>query len=313
MKKYMFISFLLLAVAAVPLLSRAQGRSSMDEALANFDRMAEAIDVNAVIGEPIRVQDTIIVPFSKISYGLGAGGATMGFGGGMGGKAIPLGILIIQGEEVKVELFPLEEKKPSLIQELLPVLFKMLPEILGGKFPVPGTPPGESSAPRPDSSGITMEDVESLYEAKRYQEALKAVETLISVEPKNAEYHAWKGTILGTLSQDGGPADMIKYGMGAMQAFEKALQLDPDNVRARFGRGIGRLMAPEGFGGDVDGAIQDIKSALKEPFPEGYYYLGVAYQKKGMLDQAKEAFLKALDMNPDYKEARKALEEIKRN
>jgi len=53
---------------------------------------------------------------------------------------------------------------------------------------------------------------------------------------------------MGTLAQ-GNPADMMKYGMGAMQEFEKALAIDPDNPDAHFGRGVGRLMAPPGSEG----------------------------------------------------------------
>ena len=292
---------------------QAQTTSPMDEAFVNFDKMLSVIKVSSVIGEPIRAQDTIIIPFSKISYGLGGGGAMMGYGGGMGAKTIPLGILVIEGEDVRVELFPLEEKKPSFLQEMIPVLLRMLPEIMGKKFPG-SAPAPEKPSDRPvvPPEDVTLSLVEKLYEEQKYQEALGAIDSLIAADPKNAEFHAWKGSILGTLAQGGNPADMIKYGMGAMQEFERALELDPNNVRARFGRGVGRLMAPEGFGGDVGGAIEDFKFACeKDPFPEAYYYLGEAYKRKGLNDQAREAYQKALTLNPKYKEAAKALEEIK--
>jgi uncharacterized spore protein YtfJ len=274
--------------------------------------MTSIIKVDSVIGEPIRVQDVIIVPFSKISYGLGAGGAMMGFGGGMGGKTIPLGVLIIEGEDVRVELFPLEEKKPSFLQEMIPVLLQMLPQFMGKK-PSPKTPasgdaPGTTTVP----SDVSMEQVEKLYDEKKYQEALTAIDSLIASQPENAEWHAWKGSILGTLAESDNPADMIKYGMGAMQAFETALNLDPNNVRARFGRGVGRLMAPEGFGGDVDGAIEDLKLASRKgSFPEAFFFLGEAYKRKGQMDLAKQAYQEALVLKPDYEEAKKALEELK--
>lgn len=291
---------------------QAQTKASTDEAFMNFDKMTSVLDVDSVIGEPIRIQHVVIVPFSKISYGLGAGGAMMGFGGGMGGKTIPLGVLIVEGDDVRVELFPLEEKKPSFLQEMLPVLLQMLPQFMGKK----------SSSPAPDSEkspeastvpeDVSLEQVEKLYNEKKYQEALSVVKSLIASQPENAELHAWKGSIMGTLAQGDNPADMIRYGMGAMEAFETALELDPNNVRGRIGRGVGRLVAPEGFGGDVDGAIEDIKVALKKgAFPEGYFYLGEAYKKKGQMDLAKEAYQKALALKPDYADAKKALEALK--
>jgi uncharacterized spore protein YtfJ len=312
----MKIKHFVIAICVVIWLSsgqiQAQTKSVSDEAFMNFDKMTSVIKVDSVIGEPIQVQDTIIIPFSKISYGMGAGGAMMGYGGGMGGKTIPLGVLIIEGEDVRVELFPLEEKKPSFLQEMLPVLLQMLPQMMGKKSapnaPEPGSPPRTSTA----AYDVSLEQVEKLYEDKKYQESLDAIDSLITAQPENAELHAWKGSILGTLAQGDNPADMIRYGMGAMQEFETALGLDPNNVRARMGRGVGRLMAPEGFGGDVDGAIEDMKTVLKqEAFPEAHFYLGEAYRRKGETDLARQAYQEALFLKPDYKEAQKALEELK--
>ena len=117
---------------------------------------------------------------------------------------------------------------------------------------------------------------------------------------------------MGSLAGSGDPMDMRKYGMGTMQEFEKALELDPENVTAHFGRGIGRMMAPEGFGRDYDGALEDFKFVcVKDPSAESYYYVGQAYFGKGQKDQAAEAYKKALELNPDYKEAAKALANLK--
>ena len=296
----------------------AQGQTPLQQPLADFDRLVSHLKVGAVIGEPITVGETIIIPFAKIHFGLGGGGAMMAFGGGMGGKTIPLGILIIEGENVRAELFPEEEKQPSFLQQMLPILLKMLPEMMGGKFPPgaakPQAPvPGSKTEPKPSPppKNASLDNAKKLFEEKKYDEALGMLDSLLANDPNRPDLHAWKGHVMGTLAQ-GNPADMIKYGMGAMQEYEAALALDPQNADAHFGRGVGRLMAPPGFGGDIDGAIADFEASLaKAPSPEAYYYLGQAYQKKGMAEVAKEAYKKALKLRPGYAEAAKALEEMK--
>jgi uncharacterized spore protein YtfJ len=293
----------------------AQTKSPLDEPLADLDKLISNLKVSSTISEPIRVGDTYIIPFARISFGLGAGGAMMGYGGGMGSKTIPLGILVVEGENVRVELFPEEEKKPSLLQQMLPILLQALPQMLGGK---PGSSPGgppAASVPKEGKPGeprkeTTLSQVEKLFGDQKFSEALEAVDSLLAKDPNNADLHAWKGSIMGNLASGGNPMDMMKYGMGAMQEFEKALTLDPNNIRAHFGRGMGRLAAPEGFGRDYDGAIEDFSFICeKKPSAEAFYQLGVAYRGKGVMDKAKQAFQKALALKPGYAEAAKALAE----
>jgi uncharacterized spore protein YtfJ len=311
---------LLFSAGALVLLAgmmNAQGQLPLEQPLADFDKLVAHLKVGAVVGEPITVGETIIVPFAKIHFGLGGGGAMMAYGGGMGGKTIPLGILIIEGDNVRAELFPEEEKQPSFLQQMLPVLMKMLPEMMGGKFP-PGpaktqTPAARSKAemkPAGAPQNASLDNAKKLFEAKNYAEALDMLDALLAKDPNNADLHAWKGHVMGNLAQ-GNPADMMKYGMGAMEEYEAALALDPQNADAHFGRGVGRMMAPPGFGGDIDGAIADFEASLaKSPTPEACYYLGQAYQKKGLADKAKEAYKKALKLRPGYVEAAKALKEM---
>lgn len=312
-KRILIISFLALILCSGLLWSQA--KSPLEESFVYFDKMVSTLKLSSVIGEPIRSGETYIIPFAKISYGLGAGGMMMGYGGGMGGKSVPLGILIVEGEEVRVELFPLEEQKPSLLQEMLPVLLKILPQMLEKKIPSISKPPStEAKAPgkpeKPAGEG-SLKQVQKLFDEKKYSEALEMADSLLAKDPNNSDLHVWKGNIMGTLAQ-GNPVDMIKYGMGAMQEFAKAVELDPNNARAHFGQGMGRLMSPPGFGQDLDGAIEDFEFACKkEPSPEAHYYLGVAYRNKGLTDKAREAFKKTLELQPDHKDAAKALAEIK--
>lgn len=288
----------------------AQTQSPLEQPLANFDKLISNLKASAVIGQPIQAGETYIVPFAKISFGMGGGGAMMAFGGGMGGKTIPTGILIIEGEKVRVELIPQEEKKPSFLQEMLPVLLKMLPQIMGEKSPLaPKTSSSEAKTkekPNVPPADASLDNVKKLFGEEKYADALEMTDVLLAKEPNNADYHVWKGNAMGRLAQKN-PADMIKYGMGAMQEYETALSLDPESQGGHFGRGMTSL-----YTGNLDGAIADFEFACKKnPFPEACFYLGEAYKKKGMNDKAKEAYQKAIKLNPKYAEAIKALGELK--
>ncbi len=313
-KRYLII--FLAAIIVSPTIAAAQSQAPLEQPLADFDKLISNLKLSALVGDPVQVGDTTIIPFAKVSFGLGGGGAMMAFGGGMGGKTIPLGVLIIEGENVRVELIPQEEKKPSFLVEMLPVILKMLPQIMGEKMssapkPKPGESKTEGKAATPPANA-SLDQVKKLFEQQEYAEALEMVDSLVVQNPNNAELHAWKGHIMGRLTQGGNPMDMMKYGMGAMQEYEAALAIDPNNASAHFGRGVARLMAPPGFGGDLDGAIGDLEFACaKNPFPEAWYQLGEAYKRKGLTDKAKGAYKKALELDPKNQEAAKALAELK--
>ena len=84
----------------------------IDTALGKIRSVA---DSNTVIGEPIKLNDEVVVlPFSKVSVGFAAGGAdydskkqttdkkNFAGGNGAGVSIIPLGFIIVKGTEVQV-------------------------------------------------------------------------------------------------------------------------------------------------------------------------------------------------------------------
>lgn len=319
------------------LLARAQ--APLSKPLADFDKLVSQLKIGSVVGEPIRIGDTSVIPFAKIKFGLGGGGAMMAFGGGMGGKTVPLGILIVEGDDVRAELFPEPEEKPTILHELVRAILDRKVVIMGNGLNVGGSSGTiQDLAPlisammgqttfmgnalnlgglkAPGSAVLSVKnaslgDLKKLFDAKKYVDALTMADALIAKEPNSADLHVWKGRIMGSLAQ-GNPVDAMKYGMGSMAEFERAIALDPNDPDAHIGRGVGRLMAPPGFGGDVDGAIADFEAAIaRKPSPEAYYRLGEALKHKGLNDKAAAAYRKALELQPNFPEASKALAAIK--
>jgi len=99
-------NFVLLAASVLFWGLPARAQAPLAQPLADFDKLVAQLKTSSVVGEPIRAGDTAVIPFAKIKFALGGGEAMMGFGGGMDAKTIPLGILIVEGDDVRAELFP---------------------------------------------------------------------------------------------------------------------------------------------------------------------------------------------------------------
>ncbi|MBC8061851.1 MAG: sporulation protein [Clostridiaceae bacterium] len=89
-----------------------------------FDKLENFLKTKTVVGEPIKIGETTLVPFINLSFGLGTGGGTgtddkgmggAGGGGGTGARISPTAVLVIQGD--KVELLPI--KKAGGLDKLL--------------------------------------------------------------------------------------------------------------------------------------------------------------------------------------------------
>ena len=83
--------------------------SVMNSALDGIKKM---VDVDTVIGDPIKASETVtLIPISKVSFGFAAGGSSFGkqeskenFGGGAGGgvKVTPVGFIVVNGDNVRM-------------------------------------------------------------------------------------------------------------------------------------------------------------------------------------------------------------------
>ena len=78
----------------------------------SIEKIKEMADVNAIIGEPIKLADgTTIIPVSKVSYGFASGGSDLPskydkdlFGGGTGAgvSVSPIAFIVISNGDAKV-------------------------------------------------------------------------------------------------------------------------------------------------------------------------------------------------------------------
>lgn len=95
-----------------------------------FEKLESFLKTKTVVGEPLIVGETTIIPFVEISFGLGTGGGGgtdekskgTGGGAGSGAKIAPSAILVIKGDQV--ELLPI--KKAGGLERLI----DMVPDIV---------------------------------------------------------------------------------------------------------------------------------------------------------------------------------------
>ncbi len=105
----------LTAIGAVA--GRAQ--SPLAKPLADFDKLVAELKTGSLVGEPMHAGDTTVIPFAAVKFGVGGGSALIASGGGMGIQTVPLGVLIIEGDTVRMERFGSPEAQPSLARELV--------------------------------------------------------------------------------------------------------------------------------------------------------------------------------------------------
>ena len=77
----------------------------------------QIVKAETVVGEPIEIGGTVVVPVSRISFGFGAGGGADtadGGGSGTGGGASvePLAFVVIR--DGKAQILPVQEKEGSI-------------------------------------------------------------------------------------------------------------------------------------------------------------------------------------------------------
>ena len=82
-----------------------------------LSQLESFITPKTVVGEPIHMEDTILLPLGDVSFGVGAGAfaenAKNNAGGGMGGKISPSAVLVISKNGTR--LVNIKNQDPDLI------------------------------------------------------------------------------------------------------------------------------------------------------------------------------------------------------
>ena len=103
---------------------------------ASMSKIRDMVDANTVVGSPIAAAEGVtLIPVSKISFALASGGTdfaakaaasdgNFGGGAGCGVKIIPVAMIVIQGDRVR--MLPIDEPAGSATERLV----EMLPDLV---------------------------------------------------------------------------------------------------------------------------------------------------------------------------------------
>lgn len=98
-----------------------------------FKGMDSFLSAKTVVGEPVTVNDTIILPLVDVSFGVGAGSfsgnSKNNAGGGMSGKMSPSAVIVIQNGNAKL----VNIKNQDAVTKVIDMVPDILDRFMGKK------------------------------------------------------------------------------------------------------------------------------------------------------------------------------------
>jgi len=141
------------------------------------------------------------------------------------------------------------------------------------------------------------------------QAGMDAAGKAVNLKPDSAEYQRVLGTLCGQMVSSSSLAG-LKYGKCALDAVNKAIELDPKSSMAYVSHGVGNYYLPAAFGGGIDLAVKDFRKAieLNPKNSDAWLWLGVALRRSNQPGEAQKAFERCLELNPNRVWAKQQLE-----
>ena len=142
------------------------------------------------------------------------------------------------------------------------------------------------------------------------QAALRGIaagEKAVSLNGNNAEYLRVLGTLYGQAIVD--IPSGLSYGAKAKDAINRAVEKAPKSSQVYVARGVGNFYLPPMLGGGPKPAIEDFQKAIQlDPNnADAYLWLGVSLHKDNRNAEARKAFEKSLALDPKRAWARQQL------
>lgn len=100
-------------------------------------------------------------------------------------------------------------------------------------------------------------------EAKQTEKAVEWLERAAGLDSGNSDLHRWLARAYGAAAQSANPVAQNRYAREAKSALDRAVRLDPKNLRAREDLILFHLSSPEFLGGSLEQARQHAEEMRK--------------------------------------------------
>ncbi len=202
-----------------------------------------------------------------------------------------------QIEVLKKPSFRLSDDEKLLFKEPIAMLNESDPSSLSvtlavakpaGGFPEPL--PAEGPESLPESSRALVDQAQNDFEAGRFGDAEKIYQEIVDASPNN--YFA--------LSNLGVTQIQSRKLSAAEVALKKAIEINPTDAFAATNLGVVYCKQ-----GKFDEAMKSLQEALAADDKDhiAQNYIGICYGEKGMKSEAEAAFLRSIELRPDYPDA----------
>ncbi len=130
-------------------------------------------------------------------------------------------------------------------------------------------------------------------EERRNDRAADYFEAATKLDPNNSAYFLWLGRALGREAQQASVLRQPGLAKRTKAAWERAIELDPDNLDARSDLIQYYAQAPGLLGGSMSRALEQAEEIRKRNPLRGYLELGALYEGEKRFAEAEQAYLGA--------------------
>jgi tetratricopeptide (TPR) repeat protein len=122
---------------------------------------------------------------------------------------------------------------------------------------------------------------------------------MVALKLGNAEHYRLLGTLYGQAITD--LLTGLSYGPKAKDAINKAVEKAPKSSMMYVARGVGNYYVPASLGGGASLSITDFRKAIEldATNAEAWLWLGLGLRKENRDAEARQAFAKSLELNPN--------------